>query len=83
MTFYRAKAQHPEYFATPTMMLDILTMLENYNYRLPVRRFIYALLDVDKAVDDGALYDKLFELLPNKTPSGRSLAWVFPTMKKV
>jgi len=78
----RAKAQHPEYFATPQMMFDVLIMLENYNYRLPVRRFIYSLLDVDKTVDDAALYDQLFELLPNKTPSGRNLAWVFPTMKK-
>lgn len=63
-------------------MLDIFTMLGGYNYRLPVRRFIYSLLDVDKSMDDATFYEKLFEILPNKTPSGRNLTWFFPTMKK-
>eukprot|EP01114_Cavostelium_apophysatum_P016624 TRINITY_DN4775_c0_g1_i1.p1 TRINITY_DN4775_c0_g1~~TRINITY_DN4775_c0_g1_i1.p1 ORF type:complete len:1113 (-),score=304.93 TRINITY_DN4775_c0_g1_i1:63-3401(-) len=40
-TLKRIKAQHPDQFASPLLVLQVFNLLGTYKFRLPVRRFIY------------------------------------------
>lgn len=42
----RLKIRHRELFSSPSLYYRALDMLENYHYRLPVRRYIIELFDV-------------------------------------
>lgn len=42
----RLKIRHREIFSSPSLYYRALDMLENYHYRLPVRRYIIELFDV-------------------------------------
>jgi hypothetical protein len=41
----RLKAKHPEIFYDMGFVMDVLHMLANYRFKLPVRRFVQALID--------------------------------------
>jgi len=44
-TLKRIKAQHEEYFTSPSLLMEVFKLLGTYKFRLPVRRFIYDMFD--------------------------------------
>ncbi|ELR24886.1 cytosolic regulator of adenylate cyclase [Acanthamoeba castellanii str. Neff] len=65
----RAKVKHPSEFRKAALAKEILQMLERYRFRLPVRRFVYSLLD------DSAFDRSFFAALANVRPVARKGTW--------
>jgi rapamycin-insensitive companion of mTOR len=81
----RAKVKHAEEFQKLSLAMDVLKALESYKFRLPVRRFIYSL--IDDCAFDSSFFVPQQSSSPSQQPcaetkSQRKNTWVFPTIIK-
>jgi len=68
----RTKSKHPEYFKDSKLVVEVFNMLESYDFRLPVRRFIQSL------IPDSCFSDQFFQVFEKTVQPKQS--WIPPEL---